>query len=673
MRIKTIAWVMFGTAIVLFSLTGISVVMLNTSEKEEIQALHRQAEFRKLGIELADASDYLTNEVQAYTQFGDQVHYDNYWREVRGTHTRDHVVQRLYELNAPAEELNLIELAKGNSDALIAIEEQAMAAVEQGDLETARRLVFDQNYIRFKKSIMDPIHQFQQIMNNRAGAEASEAVRRAELMLRLSTLLILVSALVTSAMIYLVMIRRTVRPVMALTAAMRRLADGDTGVDIPETRSRDEIAEMISAVGVFRVNAIERARLETERAERTAELDQKNRQLGKALKQLEDELEIARQMQLSILPTNYPERDDIEAFGKMLAARELGGDFYDIIEIDSHRIGIIIADVSGKGVPAALFMAVSCTIMKTTALRGGGPGEVLEKVNAVLSQENESAMFVTLFYGIIDIRNDGLTYANAGHNPPFLLSQDETVTELKGTGGVALGALEGLRYAEKSMVLQAGDTIFCYTDGVTEATDSEGNEYSEKRLKKVLYESYGLSVEALGRRVMDRVAEFAGKADQFDDITCVVLRYQSSAKAGEGETIDTVSTGYANQLPELTNMSAMVEEFCERNTLPSSLAYQVTLVLDELLTNLVNNGYDDDREHTIDVTINLYSGLLEIIMADDGVGFDPFNVDEPDLQSDVEDRPVGGLGLHFVKSIMDTIAYQNTQGKNVLTMSKKLK
>ena len=136
MRIKTIAWVMFGTAIVLFSLTGISVVMLNTSEKEEIQALHRQAEFRKLGIELADASDYLTNEVQAYTQFGDQVHYDNYWREVRGTHTRDHVVQRLYELNAPAEELNLIELAKGNSDALIAIDEQAMAAVKGRDAGT---------------------------------------------------------------------------------------------------------------------------------------------------------------------------------------------------------------------------------------------------------------------------------------------------------------------------------------------------------------------------------------------------------------------------------------------------------------------------------------------------------------------------------------------------------
>jgi sigma-B regulation protein RsbU (phosphoserine phosphatase) len=127
----------------------------------------------------------------------------------------------------------------------------------------------------------------------------------------------------------------------------------------------------------------------------------------------------------------------------MLAARELGGDFYDIIEIDRNRIGIIIADVSGKGVSAALFMAVSCTIMKSTALRGGGPGEVLEQVNNVLAQENESSMFVTLFYGIIDIRNNGLSYANAGHNPPYLMHSDKTVTAIECTGGVALGVLTG--------------------------------------------------------------------------------------------------------------------------------------------------------------------------------------------------------------------------------------
>ena len=530
MRIVNIAWIMLGTVITLFTLTGVCVVLLNESENRESLAIKRQAEFKQLGIDLAAASDYLTNEVRYYVQFGDRVHYDNYWREVRETRTRDRVVQRLRELGAPQAEIELIELAKRNSDALIAIEEAAMAAVEKGEYDTARHLMFDQKYVVHKKSIMGPISRFQEAMNSRAMCEAESALAGAELMLALSNILILLSAFSTTALIYFVLIRRTVQPVTSLTESMRKLADGDTGVDIPETSHRDEIADMVSAVKVFRENAIERARLEAQRAEQAAELDRKNQQLGKALKQLEDELEIAKQMQLSILPAQYPDREDIVAFGEMVAAREVGGDFYDIIEIDRNRIGFVIADVSGKGVPAALFMAVSCTIMKSTALRGGGPGEVLEKVNQVLSRENESSMFVTLFYAIIDIRRDELIYANAGHNPPYLIGPDNSVSPLEATGGVALGVLSDMQYAEKSVTLREGDTVFCYTDGVVEAMDPEGHEFSNQRLRKVLYESYGLSVEALSKRVIDNVSEFAGTADQFDDITCVVFRYQPSTK-----------------------------------------------------------------------------------------------------------------------------------------------
>ena len=303
---------------------------------------------QQLGIDLAAASDYLTNEVRYYVQFGDRVHYDNYWREVRETRTRDRVVQRLRELGAPQAEIELIELAKRNSDALIAIEEAAMAAVEKGEYDTARHLMFDQKYVVHKKSIMGPISRFQEAMNSRAMCEAESALAGAELMLALSNILILLSAFSTTALIYFVLIRRTVQPVASLTESMRKLADGDTGVDIPETSHRDEIADMVSAVKVFRENAIERARLEAQRAEQAAELDRKNQQLGKALKQLEDELEIAKQMQLSILPAQYPDREDIVAFGEMVAAREVGGDFYDIIEIDRNRIGFVIADVSGE-------------------------------------------------------------------------------------------------------------------------------------------------------------------------------------------------------------------------------------------------------------------------------------------------------------------------------------
>ncbi len=672
MRIVNIAWIMLGTLITLFTLTGVCVVLLNESEKRELLAIQRQVEFKQLGIDLADASDYLTNEVRHYVQFGERAHHDNFWREVGETRTRDRVVQRLKELGAPQAEIELIELAKRNSDALIAIEEAAMAAVEEGNYDRARQLVFDQKYAAHKKSIMAPISRFQKLMNHRAMRESESALARAELMLALSNILILLSACSTTALVYLVLIRRTVQPVTLLTKSMRKLADGDTEVDIPETPYKDEIADMISAVKVFRENAIQRARLEAERAERTAELDRKNQQLGTALKQLEDELEIAKRMQLSILPAQYPDREDIVAFGEMVAAREVGGDFYDIIEIDRNRIGFVIADVSGKGVPAALFMAVSCTIMKSTALRGGGPGAVLEEVNRTLSQENESSMFVTLFYGIIDIRRDELTYANAGHNPPYLIGPDNSVSALEGTGGVPLGALDGMQYAEKSVTLREGDTVFCYTDGVIEAMDPEGQEFTNERLRKVLYESYGLSVEALSKRVIDNVSKFAGSADQFDDITCIVFRYQPRTKQAGHELNDTVTAQFGNDLQELERMADIVQDFCARNALSPSLAYQLTLVLDELLTNVISYGYADDAEHTIELTINLAEGSLTIEWEDDGEAFDPFKVEEPDLESPIEDRPIGGLGVHFVKTIMDTVAYRRRDGRNHLTMSKKL-
>ncbi len=530
MRINNIAWLTFGLVITLFVLTGVSIVLLDASDRQERVAMARRAEFKQLGVDLADASDYLTNEVRNYVQFGERDHYDKYWREVNETRTRDRVLERLKALGALPSEMALIEQAKGHSDALIATEEAAMAAVAEGDFDAARRLMFDQNYEAHKKTIMDSIAEFQRLINKRAVLEAEQAAARASLWLILSNVLISLSAVSITAMIYLVLIRRIVKPITALTTSMRSLADGDTSVDIAATKYRDEVADMIAAVRVFKANAIARARLEVEREERAAELDRKNRQLRMALEQLEEELEIAKQLQLSILPRLYPETEQVESFGKMIAARNVGGDFFDVIEIDENRIGFVIADVSGKGVPTALFMAVSCTLMKSTALRGGRPGQVLEAVNQVLSEGNEASMFVTLFYGILDLHNSRLSYANAGHNPPYMIRNDREVVLLEGTGGVALGAFDGMRYAEKSIELGDGDTIFCYTDGVTEAMDSEGNEFSELRLMEVLYESQGLSVEALSRRVIDHVSEFADSSEQFDDITCVALRYQPRAR-----------------------------------------------------------------------------------------------------------------------------------------------
>jgi sigma-B regulation protein RsbU (phosphoserine phosphatase) len=166
------------------------------------------------------------------------------------------------------------------------------------------------------------------------------------------------------------------------------------------------------------------------------------------LERIEKELSTAERMQHSILPKRFPERPDIELFARMEGAREVGGDFYDVMELDEDRIGIIIADVSGKGVPAALFMAVSCTVIKSIAARGGAPGEVLAKANDILCEGNHAAMFVTVFYGIMNSHSGAFTYCNAGHNPPYLMRTERAIAPLATTDGVVPGVMDGLAYAE---------------------------------------------------------------------------------------------------------------------------------------------------------------------------------------------------------------------------------
>jgi len=243
------------------------------------------------------------------------------------------------------------------------------------------------------------------------------------------------------------------------------------------------------------------------------------------------ELDIASQIQQSILPRTFPpfpERTDFDVFAAMHPAREVGGDFYDFFLIDPHRLGFVIADVSGKGVPAALFMAVSRTLLRSAALEGLAPGECLRRVNGLLCLDNSSEMFVTVFYGILDTRSGEIEYSNGGHNPPYLLRRDGRAERLEGTGGMVLGALEEIAYQAKRARLEAGDGIFLYTDGVTEAMDADGNLFSEQRLEAVLDGRSSNSPEQLIHAVVGEVKRYAAAVPQSDDITALAIRYAGS-------------------------------------------------------------------------------------------------------------------------------------------------
>lgn len=250
---------------------------------------------------------------------------------------------------------------------------------------------------------------------------------------------------------------------------------------------------------------------------------------------LEQELDIARQMQQNILPRRFPATPGFEIAAVMQPAREVGGDFYDIFQIDAHRVGVAVADVSGKGIPAAFFMLIARTLLKAIALEGAGPGKTLVRLNDFLCGDNEETMFVTLFYGELDSRSGRFTYANGGHNHPLLATPGASPTTLPSTDGMALAVFDQQSFAERSVTLGQGQRLVLYTDGVTEAFDDDGDMFGEERLAALLAASETNGAEAGARAVLDAILErlegFCAGAPQSDDITLIVIAGQPAAEA----------------------------------------------------------------------------------------------------------------------------------------------
>ena len=252
---------------------------------------------------------------------------------------------------------------------------------------------------------------------------------------------------------------------------------------------------------------------------------QKDRQ---ELKDIHADLTVAREIQHAILPRNFvlktPEADRVDIFASMIAAKDVGGDFYDFFRIDDTHFGFCIADVSGKGVPAAIFMAVSRTLIKATGVRGIPSNECMQIVNDMLCGESVDSMFVTVFYGVFNILTGEIDFCNAGHNAPYILHADGRVEAVEADINLVLGALEGIPYKRNKMTLQPGDTLVMYTDGVTEAENVEKELYGEPRLEAELATLKGASSRQIVEAINQSVKEYAGEAPQSDDVTQLVIK-----------------------------------------------------------------------------------------------------------------------------------------------------
>jgi phosphoserine phosphatase RsbU/P len=243
---------------------------------------------------------------------------------------------------------------------------------------------------------------------------------------------------------------------------------------------------------------------------------------------IKHDLNVAREIQLGILPKvfpPFPNRHDFDIYATMTAAKEVGGDFFDLFMINNDSLGFVIGDVSGKGIPAAIFMAVSRTLIRATGLKGLSAGECMHYVNNLLCNESVSSMFVTVFYGILNTKTGMLEYANAGHNPPYLLRNDNTIEKLESAGDIVLGCFENKEFSSRKVQLNPNDGIILYTDGVTEAFNKEDEEYGEERFEKLLPSLQPLTVNEIVAGISEDVNLFAQGFPQSDDITLLALKY----------------------------------------------------------------------------------------------------------------------------------------------------
>jgi phosphoserine phosphatase RsbU/P len=446
------------------------------------------------------------------------------------------------------------------------------------------------------------------------------------------------------------------RPIAELTEMTRRIAGGDFTQRITIS-AKNEIGTLAASFN--------------EMTRRLNESIEHLKETTAAKERIERELQIAHEIQMSMVPKifpPFPDRSEFDIFAALVPAKEVGGDLYDFFFIDDDHLCFAVGDVSGKGVPASLFMAVTKTLFRATAGNGGTPGEILARLNTDICRDNESCMFVTFFCGILNIRTGQVDYSNGGHNLPYYLHRDG-VDPLENLGGISLGLVERSPYASGRMVLRPGDALLLYTDGVTEAMNMSETLYSDERLAQFLGTNRSSAPRPIIGDLISDVRHFAGEAPQSDDITVLALHYFGTTK----KMPEDVEISVHNKLSELASANQTLTQFGRKHGLPDSILHDLNLALGEILTNIISYGYTDSGEHEITVRLSIGPGEMRVDVEDDGKPFNPLEAPEADTTKALEERAVGGLGVHLVRKLTDGLEYQRREGKNLLVMKKRLR
>ena len=384
------------------------------------------------------------------------------------------------------------------------------------------------------------------------------------------------------------------------------------------------------------------------------------------------ELNLATQIQASMLPhivPAFPDRTEFDVLGSMDPAKEVGGDFFDYFLIDPDHLGMVIADVSGKGIPAALFMMASKIILQSVAMMGSSAGEILRKTNEAVCSNNEAEMFVTVWVGILEISTGKLTAANAGHEYPVLIRAGSDAELYKDKHGFVIGGMAGVKYREYELQLNPGDKIFLYTDGVPEATNGKQELFGTERMIAALNGVKDGNPEQVLGGVRRAVDEFVQEEEQFDDLTMLCLVYKGPETAGDAMDELTVKATAEN----ITEVTAFIDERLDALECPVKTRREIDVAVDELFGNISRYAYAPDTgDATVRFAYEKETGMVSITFLDRGIPFDPLSREEPDTTLPAAERKIGGLGIFLVKKTMDSFEYQYENGMNTVTIRKRI-
>ena len=683
MKLKYLLSVFFIGAILLSALSVILALQLSDSLDKVKNSIEKRFDSISLAKEMQESSDNLTKFARAYVQtsskkfkdYFDQVlairngkqirppNYDSiYWDLLVGdkNFTPPLLVgepisfyDRMLALNFSEEEFKLLEVSRTRSDNLAKIENVAFEMVESQKSKGKRvalDLLYGDDYYKTKAKIMSPVRKFIESVNIRTGEELRTMQSQARRILY-GSLLTAMTLLGLLAVFLVIIYRKVIVRISALAKTAQTITKGDLNVR-SEVSGNDELGILGSTFNtmVFKLAS----NLET---------------VTTAKRRMEQELDVAKDIQMSLVPLTfpaYPEYDELDLYAQLTPAREVGGDFYDFYFIDQDHLCMTVGDVSGKGVPAALMMAVCRTLLKIRAKDDFSTASILTHVNDEMAKENPNCMFVTVFIGILNIRTGKLVFTNAGHNPSLLKTKNGEVKKITDLHGPVVAALEGIAYKESVIKLEEGDILLAYTDGVTEAHNKKNELYSEEKLVNYMKDYQITDAKKFIDDLYKSVREFEEGNEPFDDVTCLCMRYLRSGEI----SVESEFVSIQNSLEQIPQVLSCFEKFASVHKLPEKIIMKMGIVFDDVLSNIIKYAYSDEEDHAISVYFEFHSNTLRVTVKDDGIPFNPLSTKAPDTKLPLAKRELGGIGIHLVKNLVDECYYKRKVNENILTLVK---